>query len=141
MTNNKEKIEKIATSVLVVIFVLFVARAVLKMNSRANPPVAAESMTIADVSISQHSLKRKELISKFQKVKWERNPFVQGGYGVLGGFDLMGIFWDAGQAYAIINNEVLKAGDAINDYRIIQVEQKTVTLTDGEEYFTLELKE
>jgi len=141
MANNREKMEKIATGVLVVIFVLFVARAAFKMKARANSPIAAESITIADVSISEHSLKRKELISKFQKVKWERNPFVQGSYGALGGFDLMGIFWDAGQAYAIINGEVLKIGDAIHDYRIIRIEQKIVTLTDGEEYFTLELKE
>ena len=57
------------------------------------------------------------------------------------GLSLKGIIYSDKGAVAIINDEVLRDGDSIGDYTIVQIEKKRVTLKKGNEGFILKLEE
>lgn len=55
--------------------------------------------------------------------------------------NLEGVIFDAqGQSLAIINGKVVKAGDNIGGYTVIEISQTKVELTKGIEKYILELK-
>jgi len=62
------------------------------------------------------------------------------GIGFIG-LDLKGIIYSDKGAVAIINDEVLRDGDSIGDYTIVQIEEKRVILEKGNEGFILKLEE
>lgn len=56
--------------------------------------------------------------------------------------NLEGIIYDPrGKSLAIINGTVLKIGDTIGNYSIIEIEKNKVTLSWGNEKIILELKQ
>ena len=56
-----------------------------------------------------------------------------------GSLVLKGISWkEHGSSFAIINEEIVKAGDSIADSKIVAIEKKSVTLEkDGQEYILI----
>ena len=53
-----------------------------------------------------------------------------------------GIIYDPkGSSFAIINSEVVKSGDAIGGYEVLDIQQNKVTLLKDAEKFEIELKE
>lgn len=55
--------------------------------------------------------------------------------------NLEGIIYDVqGRSLAIINGKVVKAGDSIGSYRVLEIEQTKVVLTKEAEKYILELK-
>ncbi len=81
----------------------------------------------------------------------KRDPFSplisRGGYILIpkeidiAGLNLKGIIYSDGGSVAVINNEILKAGDKIGEYRIARIEEKLVVLEKGGKEFTLKLEE
>jgi hypothetical protein len=63
---------------------------------------------------------------------WSRDPFGRGSAeGALNGFTLSGILWDSTQPIAIINGQPLRIGEEVDGYRIVEIAQDRVSLTDG----------
>ena len=72
------------------------------------------------------------------RLAWGRDPFTGGSAGGdIGGFDLAGILWDATQPIAMINGQMLRVGDELEGYRVTQISQDAVSLTDGSQTLTL----
>ena len=59
------------------------------------------------------------------------------------GMSLRGIIYSDGDSLAVIGDEILGVGDAIGEYEIVAIGEKTVRLIkkDGGEGFTLKLEE
>jgi len=57
------------------------------------------------------------------------------------GLSLKGIIYSDKGAVVIINDEVLREGDSIGDYTIVQIEKKKVILKKNNEGFILKLEE
>ena len=55
--------------------------------------------------------------------------------------ELGGIIYSEGESVAIINNEVVKTGDMIGEYKVLTIEEKKVVLEKDSQGFTLELEE
>ena len=72
------------------------------------------------------------------RLAWGRDPFTGGSTGAeVSGFDLAGILWDATQPIAMINGQMLRVGDELEGYRVTQISQDSVSLTDGSQTLTL----
>jgi hypothetical protein len=61
----------------------------------------------------------------------------------ISGLNLRGIIYSPKGSLAIINEEVLRTGDTIGDYSILEINEREVILRkgDGNEGFTLRLEE
>jgi hypothetical protein len=69
---------------------------------------------------------------------WGRDPFVAGeASGEGSGLELSGILWDPAQPMAIINGQTFHPGEECEGYRVVEITQETVTLTDGTDTFRL----
>jgi hypothetical protein len=78
-----------------------------------------------------------------EDLKWIRCPFSGKIYygGKIENIDLklQGILWDNREPQAIINNKVIKPGDEIGPYIVVEIKQRTVVLNDGSNIFELRL--
>ena len=74
--------------------------------------------------------------------EWGRNPFEwsKEGQSPVADLQLSGIIWDQQDAYAIINGEIVHAGDEIGDKAIKRIEPNRVIVTDGVADYHLELE-
>ena len=65
-------------------------------------------------------------------ISWGRDPFTRAaGSGQVSGLSLSGILWDASAPIAIINGQMLHAGEEIDGYRVVEILQDRVSVTDG----------
>ena len=84
--------------------------------------------------------------------KGQRDPFVPlvrngqlldaptGGHGSTGAPVLYGILWDpGGPSIALINDLEAKVGDMVGDYKVVQIRQDAVVLSNGGEPLVLEI--
>ena len=74
---------------------------------------------------------------------WGRSPFVPIEVFVkrLHRFTLNGIVWDKASPRAIINNNIVRIGDKIEDATVVDIEKEKVILNDGIKDFDLKLGE
>jgi hypothetical protein len=73
---------------------------------------------------------------------WERDPFTGGSAGgSVSGFDLSGILWDAQSPIAMINGQMVRIGDQVEGYRVVEITQSTVLLSDGGQAVNLSIAE
>ncbi len=73
---------------------------------------------------------------------WGRDPFMPEGSGGAGGsapFDLSGIVWDEKMPIAMVNGRVLKKGDSIENYKVVEIKPSSIVLEAGEEKIELKL--
>ncbi len=69
---------------------------------------------------------------------WSRDPFTRGPAVVgVAGLTLTGIIWDQTSPLAIVNGEVLRPGQEIEGYRLLQIQPDRVWLSDGDQLFQL----
>ena len=69
---------------------------------------------------------------------WKRDPFTRGAQiGETGELKLSGILWDPNGPMAIINGEMHHAGELLEGYRIIEITQDHVSVSDGVDTFQL----
>ena len=90
----------------------------------------------------------KKIVPKRRRAKkteftsWDRNPFVpKGTPGAFGGnFTLEGIMWNKENPEAMINNVIVRRGDNLSGYKVIEIRKDKVVLSDGTEDFILRLE-
>lgn len=99
------------------------------------PSQQAQSVPAAQAEVLE---RRKIQRERAGRVGWRRDPFTRGmARGQIGGFTLSGILWDAASPIAIINGQILRAGEEIDGFRVIKIAQDRVSLTDEIETFDL----
>jgi type II secretory pathway component PulC len=135
----KKKIELTVTGIGVVIFIFLIISYAQKSGhkkiiSKINAyPASTMAMT--------GSLESKE---SWDKIKWGKDPFLMDasslkGHQGMAGLVLNGIVSDRENPYAIINNDVVKLGDKVNDMTVIEINEKSVILEQDGQKHTLEL--
>ena len=74
---------------------------------------------------------------------WGRDPFSSGpstaAPSTLSDMVLTGILWDDSAPLAMINDNLVGAGDKIGGYTAVEIKKDRVVLTDGEQNYTLTL--
>jgi len=74
---------------------------------------------------------------------WGRDPFSSGpavsAPATLSDMVLTGILWDDSAPLAMINDNLVGAGDKIGGYTAVEIKKDKVVLTDGEQNYTLTL--
>ncbi len=71
-------------------------------------------------------------------LRWSRDPFIRGGAsGQMSGLSLSGILWSVKAPMAIINGQMAHVGDELEGYRVLEIRQDRVAVSDGTE--TLQL--
>lgn len=107
----------------------------------STPEVAGAAGTAAEVvtlDLPEMAPARQAQHDQASRLAWGRDPFTGGNAGAeVSGFDLSGILWDATQPIAIINGQMLRIGDALEGYRVTQIAQDAVSLSDGSQTLTL----
>lgn len=73
---------------------------------------------------------------------WGRNPFSasRAASGGVAGMQLGGIIYDAKQAYALINDQIVHVGERIGENRVVEIKQDRVILNDGSKDIELKLQ-
>jgi hypothetical protein len=105
--------------------------AVTPTSSNASP--AAVPLATAEV-LTARAAQRQYAAT----LAWGRDPFVVGeASGEGSGLELSGILWDPAQPMAIINGQTVHPGEECEGYRVVEITQETVTLTDGTDTFRL----
>ena len=73
-----------------------------------------------------------------QQVAWGRDPFLRGRTtDATSDLTLSGILWDANQPMAIINGQTLHVGDHLEGYRVTEITQDRVSVSDGTQILQL----
>jgi hypothetical protein len=84
-------------------------------------------------------------VIKYQEAKWGIDPFYpaetsSASYGT-GGLILTGIMWDKDNPLAIINDNVVKIGDKLNEFTVSEINEKNVVLEKDGNECRIELRE
>ncbi len=82
----------------------------------------------AQESASSRQIQRQEA----HRLEWRRDPFTRAvSVESQGGMTLSGILWDADQPMAILNGQIVRVGETIEGYRVLEIAKDHVTVTDG----------
>jgi len=73
--------------------------------------------------ISESETLYKRLEDQAGQIKITRDPFSRVPVESSQGPVLMGIYWDKGQPIAIINDEIVKIGSFIYNYRVVDIKK------------------
>lgn len=144
---HKKGITEIVITAVLIIILFFLSINSLKKSKHPGVLLKAETRPSAagrSAKIHRNSnFKKMEDATKDLRVT--RDPFVAGAPTLEAasacGLSLAGIVWDKDKPLAIINETILKTGDRIEPYEIIEIRQKSVILSDGINELTLTLGE
>lgn len=128
---DKDKQLKIVLGVVILIFAVMVLTAIFKSHRKK---VAAPAKTAAQEEVAQKTEAPKQRkMSSFKD--WGRDPFTMGTSAVelSGDLVLSGIIWDAKKPYCIINEKVVKVGDEISGYKIVEIKKDSVSVRAGDQ--------
>ena len=100
---------------------------------------AASPQESAPVDWAAQSAKRAQQHQTAQRLAWGRDPFMRAGTGAgqLPGLALQGILWDPTDAIAIINGQMVHIGQDCDGFRVVQILQDRVVLSDGANTYEL----
>ena len=102
--------------------------------TEASPAGAAVSL------LPPPSTQRDAQRTRATRLSWRRDPFLRGGtIGELSGLALSGILWDPKEPMAIINGQMVHVGEELDGYRVVEIMQDKVSITDGDQTFQLVL--
>lgn len=89
----------------------------------------------------QHLPKRKA--PRTQAKDWGRNPFTAtpGSESAISGLQLGGIISDAKERYALINDQIARAGDTVGAYKVVRINEDGVIVNDGNKDTELKLEQ
>ena len=135
MEKNKHQL----TALLIVVVILVVATAAAVLKPRAKKAAKAANMVAAS-AMRQPTPQKERIKSSFSS--WGRDPFAIGSSPVEQGFgslSLSGIFCDSKKNYCIIDGKVVKVGDEVSGYKILEITKDNVTINAGDETRTLKL--
>ena len=95
-------------------------------------PAPTASSTEAAVSSPARAASRDAQRRRATSLPWSRDPFARVVVGVEGNaLALSGILWDSRQPLAIINGQVLRVGEELEGYRVVEISPDRVSVTDG----------
>lgn len=131
---------------LVLVVMLFnnVVKPALKRPVSAPAPIAALPGAASPNAAPAAAVVRKN----YEEMEWARNPFLRVGAPapiapaapkVVPTFVLEGIVWDPAMPYAIINGELRGVGDRIDDFEVVEITQKRVTMKRDDQVIDLGL--
>jgi len=146
---DKQRLQIIITSSLVIVFIFAWVNAakVMQRRSKPKPKLQPRSFHNAGVDSILSKPKEKYLPSadnskEDQGLKWLCCPFsgkIYSGRGQIDNLRLNGILWDEDDSRVIINKKILRQRDKIGTYTIINIEKNKVTLSDGLKDFELKM--
>lgn len=142
MRVDKDKQQFIILGVIVSVLIVATVATVFKPRPRravkARPPVASEAGTPAQEP--KPTPQKEQIVSSFKM--WGRDPFAVGA-GVAASADgagsLTGIFCDPKMSYCIIDGNVVKVGDEVSGYKILEINKDAVTVKIGDEIRVLKV--
>ena len=113
-----------------------VTRATVPSKTAPDAPVAA--LAAPGTLAPQEVIARREAQrARASELSWNRDPFTLGRGTGPGGFTLSGILWDTQRPIAIINGQMLQVGEELDGYRVAEISQDRVSLTDGAHTYQL----
>lgn len=147
---GKEKRNLIITVVLLVVFFFLVGKNFLFRKKAASGTTSvggSQTATAGSVSILNEIKQNQSLWdaqqSRWDQEAWGRDPFFPGGSqtGQFGSvpLSLTGIVWDRKTPIAMVNDKVLKNGDTIEGYTVVEIKPSSIIFSSGENKFELQL--
>lgn len=146
---DKQKKQLIIVGILIIIFIIMLLNSFKKKPAArgADKPVSVTAVPpkpaggpVADSLPIRPDEKKINTQLERAKLPWGRNPFAASSekeYWV-GELQLKGISFDAKTGgFAYINEEIVKRGDAIAGYEVIEIERDKVLLKKGNQSFYL----
>lgn len=109
-------------------------------GSAQDPPVAPPSASPGPraAQAPPEPLAREAQRQHATLLAWGRDPFAQGVMtSQASRLVLLGIVWDAQQPLAIVNGRTVRVGEELDGYRIVEIAQDRVSVTDGTQTFQL----
>lgn len=106
----------------------------------AAAPGAGDSSEESRVWVSDPSLAtvRADQRQRRARLAWTRDPFTRGAsMSHTSGLTLSGILWDPAQPIAMINDHMVRVGEQLEGYTILEIRQDRVSVTDGTDTFQL----
>jgi hypothetical protein len=149
---TKEVKQLIITGALIVILIITVMSNLKKKPKIVNPPAAPSAAGIPAAPVAalapSPALSTDENIKNLQNLRaglpWARDPFSESANknSQTDELKLQGIsFGKDKSGYAFINNEIVKKGDTIGDYEVIEIEKARVFLKKESQSFYLAFPE
>lgn len=141
---DKKVVILVMLLVLAVLSLLHGMNASKKEKRLSQPPAAAEELSDQkNILPASKSVEIERRAARTQFTSWKRNPFVptgiQGGSSV--NLELGGIMWSGENPTAIVGDAIVKKGDKLGMYEVIEIKQDRVILSDGTKDVVLRLKE
>ena len=149
----KKQQQLVILGVLVMVMITVYARALLRPAASARAPAVRAPADVSapaaprpaaapegeiSLDLPADTGLRQTQRARATGLAWGRDPFTGGSAGgEVSGFDLSGILWDASQPIAIINGQMLRVGDEVEGYRILEITRDRVTMSDGSEPLNL----
>lgn len=97
---------------------------------------AAPAVPEAHPPFSAHRHAQRE---QAKLLAWSRDPFLRGSSASVTGLSLSGIIWDPSHPLAIINGVPLGIGEEIEGFRVLEILEDRVTLTDNTQTYSLRM--
>ena len=92
---------------------------------------------LADAVPTEH---RADQRRRSEQLGWKRDPFTRGSaLSGLTGLTLSGILWDAHRPMAMINDQMVRVGETLDGYTIVEITADHVSMTDGTDTFQLQI--
>lgn len=147
--------QKIILTVLGIVLVVVWTRAfMMKPVYRHNSPPPVSFHTLAGAAVRPHSKESPD--GKPPILKWKRDPFAISGALPSSGPEkpalspaagpkpaaplrLEGILWDVRKPTALINGTLAEVGSSVNGWKVLEIKEDRVTLSDGQSAKTLEI--
>lgn len=133
---------------LAAVMVAVYARAFLPSHRRVATPstgaaspsgqAAVTEQPVAVPALPDRSVQHTAQQARAAELSWSRDPFTRGAVaGQESGLALSGILWDPQAPIAIINGQMLHLGEELEGYRVTEITQERVSMTDGTQTFQL----
>ena len=139
MEQRKKEIIEFGITGVLVLLLLFLSVSAARRLSKAKKPQRVKQMQSEKVQIADNSKVTQETVyATFEKegrsFELVRDPFT----GIFIGSPknttaatLNGILWGKGEAFAIINGNIVKRGEQVGSKTVIEIRQDRVVLSDG----------
>jgi type II secretory pathway component PulC len=141
--NKKQKIELIITGI-GIIFLIFLVMGNLNRVQKKKRSMIKRSNRVSSSMSAPISIEKRGMKESVVKGDWGRDPFSLSTSASLDagleGLILNGIMWDKDNPYAIINSDIVKAGDKLRGMNVLEITEKHVILEENGKRYTLRLK-
>ncbi len=123
----------ILCTVLILLSLISLYRGFNKFNNSSTPQ--EEETTVENVVLSVLPELKERKIKPIEDAGWKRNPFLMESQPTKehSSLVLSGVSWDEGIPLALINDEILKVGDFLEDksFKVIRITKDSVLLNNG----------